>query len=400
MRTPLTLKPLSPFGAELSGLDLRAALESGAASALAAQLRVALNARGLLVVRDQHDLQPAHHTQCAQLFGDIFPLPERFQHTRSPFPKEILRISNDEAEGFVGVGASGWHVDGTSYTMPFSHALMQIVQPLEHGGPTLFLPLSPLASRLRQHAPSWDRLWVRNGNGTHPLVYAHPRTRAPGVCLGKAQSFVWDHGQATERVTDDEETAATLAELRTVVDAYASDGRVYTHEWRAGDLVLVDNLAVAHLAPPQTQAARDEAGLRVLHRVVVAGVDELTPMCAEHDRMSALFSKDEPAHAQRLAARALQAWPEWRCEAYPASAAGRFHESRWWEQSGRERAAEERCLVTAGCATLWPEGGGPPVEIAEGDWATFRRGFLCEWVVHERISKRYAYFDAEGEELT
>ena len=28
-------------------------------------------------------------------------------------------MSNDEAEGFRGVGASGWHVDGTSYEHPF-----------------------------------------------------------------------------------------------------------------------------------------------------------------------------------------------------------------------------------------------------------------------------------------
>ena len=65
----------------------------------------------------------------------------------------------------------------------------------------------------------------------------------------------------------------------------------------------------------------------------------------------------------------------------------------------RERAAEERCLVTSGRATLWPEGGAAPVAIAEGDWVTFRRGFQCTWVVHEAIAKRYAYFDAEGREL-
>ena len=56
-------------------------------------------------------------------------------------------------------------------------------------------------------------------------------------------------------------------------------------------------------------------------------------------------------------------------------------------------------LVTAGRASLWPEGGGPAVEIARGDWVTFRRGFLCTWVVHEEIAKRYAYFDTAGAEL-
>ena len=56
---------------------------------------------------------------------------------------------------------------------------------------------------------------------------------------------------------------------------------LYRHEWRTGDLVVVDNVAVAHLAAPETQTPRDVAGLRVLDRVVVAGVagrDALAPL--------------------------------------------------------------------------------------------------------------------------
>lgn len=100
-----------------------------------------------------------------------------------------------------------------------------------------------------------------------------------------------------------------------------------------------------------------------------------------------------------LVARAMDEWPEWTCAAFPASPAGRFQESRWWEAAGREKAAEERCLVTKGRATLWPEGGGLAVEIGQGDWVTFRRGFQGTWVVHEPFAKRYAYFDADGHEL-
>jgi uncharacterized cupin superfamily protein len=118
------------------------------------------------------------------------------------------------------------------------------------------------------------------------------------------------------------------------------------------------------------------------------------------------------AHAA-LASRAMKIWPEWRCDAYPSSPAGKFEEGRWWEASGREAAAEERCLVTSGRASLWPYGeGGPleefrsgadttpaPIQIAAGDWVTFRRGFLCTWVVHEPIAKRYAYYTDEGVEM-
>ena len=50
-------------------------------------------------------------------------------------------------------------------------------------------------------------------------------------------------------------------------------------------------------------------------------------------------------------------------------------------------------------ASVRPHGGGDAVEMKKGDWVTFKRGFLGTWVVHEPIAKRYAYFDADGQEL-
>jgi alpha-ketoglutarate-dependent taurine dioxygenase len=73
------------------------------------------------------------------------------------------------------------------------------------------------------------------------------------------------------------QTDALLAELRGYVEAISGgDGRashVYRHAWQPGDFIMLDNLACAHLASPETQLPREEAGLRVLHRVVVAGGD-------------------------------------------------------------------------------------------------------------------------------
>ena len=116
--------------------------------------------------------------------------------------------------------------------------------------------------------------------------------------------------------------------------------------------------------------------------------------------MRARLSKVAPPDADALARRARAEWPEWSCPAFGEDTPqGRFQESRWWEAPGRELAWEERCLVTAGRASLWPEGGGPPIEIGAGDWVTFKKGFLCTWVVHEAIAKRYAYFGANGEQL-
>ena len=49
--------------------------------------------------------------------------------------------------------------------------------------------------------------------------------------------------------------------------------------------------------------------------------------------------------------RALGQWDEWRCPAWPGDAAGRFREGRWWEATGREKAAEERCRAACGHRT-------------------------------------------------
>jgi taurine dioxygenase len=244
-------------------------------------LRAALDKHGLLVVREQDHFQPEDHIALAQCFGDIFPLPPRFQHARAPH-RDILRVSNHVEEGFTGVGTSGWHIDGVSYETPFSFAIMRI-ESVSADGPTLFLPLQPLAERLIEEKLSWQNLAVLCGKGEqkvrHPLLFTNPRTRQPGVVLGKLGGLVWAPQAgiaAEEREAGPEELAATLDELDGYVACHAQR-TAYRHQWQAGDLLLVDNLAVAHLAAPATQAPPEEGGLRVLHRVVVAGVEPLTP---------------------------------------------------------------------------------------------------------------------------
>ena len=73
-------------------------------------MRQALDEHGLLLFRGQSDLKPEHHVALSSWFGTVFPLPPRFQHPRAPHA-DVLRVSNAEAEGLVGVGTTGWHMD-------------------------------------------------------------------------------------------------------------------------------------------------------------------------------------------------------------------------------------------------------------------------------------------------
>ena len=156
--------------------------------------------------------------------------------------------------------------------------------------PTLFLPLAPLALGTSARRDLRERLWLRcsaqRRRILHPLLFSHPRTGAPSVTLGKTYGSVL--ARRLERAADADETAATVADLRTLVDDFVVGGASPSrHDRREGDVVLVDNLATAHLAPPATQRPHvAEIGLRVLHRVVVAGTAALAPFFTSESRVS------------------------------------------------------------------------------------------------------------------
>ena len=41
---------------------------------------------------------------------------------------------------------------------------------------------------------------------------------------------------------------------------------IYTHHWSAGDLLLLNNPSLAHIAGPGSQASYEVTGLRLMHR--------------------------------------------------------------------------------------------------------------------------------------
>jgi len=88
-------------------------------------------------------------------------------------------------------------------------------------------------------------------------------------------------------------------------------------------------------------------------------------------------------------------WPLWDSGTHPQTPpkSGKFH----FDYNGDY--ASERVLIMSGRATLTPDDGSPPIEIAKGDQVFFHKGFACNWRVTERMTKHYAYFDEEGKEM-
>ena len=112
----------------------------------------------------------------------------------------------------------------------------------------------------------------RRSGPIHPVIYRHPLRGDPTMCvhLGMTSGFIWDYGSERERIATSEETREILAELGEMFDAALRDSQCYSHHW-SDDFIISDNLSVAHIAAPESQAPRSVVGLRVLHRTTIEG---------------------------------------------------------------------------------------------------------------------------------
>lgn len=262
--TPIT----THFGASVRGVDLNVPQSEQ----VRAEIRDLLYMHRLLVFKDQGKVSAESQLEVSRWFGGIEST--FFKHPRSPHP-DVFRVSNDEAEGCRNVGRSGWHIDGVFMPMPFQVQTMHFWS-VSKGGNTLFSPLHELVESLpTETRAQWERLWFvgRGHSAVHPLIYRHPMTGRSTLCFHCGEPFVetfardYVAGNA-ESVLTAQQTQAMLRELT----AHLEDpSRLYAHEWSLGDFAIIDNLAVAHYAHPDTQAPPEQVGLRILHRTTVAG---------------------------------------------------------------------------------------------------------------------------------
>jgi alpha-ketoglutarate-dependent taurine dioxygenase len=263
------LTPLPLFGVEVSGIDLSRPVEPGTVEVI----RGDVARHWLVAFRGQGVVSAHRQVEISRWFGAELDCPFH-KHPASAHP-EVFRVSNDEHEGCVGVGRTGWHIDGSFQECPYSHSLYHIISVPSHGD-TMFTPLYEVVESLTdEQMARWDRLYMvadRRGGLVHPLVYPHPITHRETLCFhtGMVEAFVWDHGSPEARRTEEEETQQILSEIHSQI--VREDRRhTYSHKWREGDFIVTDNLAVAHEASPDTQLPRSEVGLRVMHRTTVRG---------------------------------------------------------------------------------------------------------------------------------
>jgi alpha-ketoglutarate-dependent taurine dioxygenase len=277
-RAALEVRPLSQtFGVEVVGVDLaRPMTESWFDRIYEGFLR-----HQLLLFRDQQ-LEPGDQVTFARRFGSV-QVHVMNQYHADGHP-EIYYLSNLGADGrpsgkHPDRGTVHWHTDGSWARRTGQATLLYAVEVPAAGGETRFASmydaydalddgmkqrLAPLRavhnldfSRTRRHGedPMTEEQKARPPVD-HPTVRTHPET-------GRKCIFLGDHAWYVQDMPFDEGRRLIEDLNAAIIDP----GRVYTHRWRPGDLVVWDNRCMLHKAEPYDVA--NEA--RVMRRCTVVG---------------------------------------------------------------------------------------------------------------------------------
>jgi alpha-ketoglutarate-dependent taurine dioxygenase len=218
------------FVGELTGLDLSADLEAGVA-----RVESLLDRRPLLAVRDQ-DLEPADLVAFAHALGE----PERFVEARPGYEEwpELAVYSNAAERGIVP--QPYWHTDGLLREVAPALTVFYAVEAPSRGGDTLFLDARALHDELdpEDRATLDGLVAVLTTGARHPLVTTQART---------GRRAIYANVPSTVGVVGVERESARRL-LEQLYGLYDRPQATYRHRYRAGDLLIWDNHAVAHSA--------------------------------------------------------------------------------------------------------------------------------------------------------
>ena len=280
----IEVHPLTPvIGAELSGVDLRQPVDSGALAAIHAAL---LQWR-VLVLRDR-DIGNEQLLAFGRRFGRLTPAhpialglpdhPEIWERKAAEYKERREEASSAPPSAQPPRDYKGWHIDITFVANPNRYSLLHGVQIPRCGGDTIFAnlvaayqglsaPIRRLTDGLQavHRTSSYDAGKPRPGRrdigpfaSLHPLVRIHPET-------GEKVLFVNPGTTSHVAGLREPESKALLDLLADEITRPEYQVRI---RWAPKTLVIWDNQAVAH-AGPIDYAHFDEP--RVVRRITVEG---------------------------------------------------------------------------------------------------------------------------------
>ena len=271
-------RPLSDaLGAEILDVDLARPMDD---QTFAAIHRAFLD-HAIILFRDQH-ITPQQHIDFSRRFGDL--AVHVFDQFLLPGHPEILQVTNKRKNGeYIGLADAGkyWHSDLAYMKRPSLGSILYALQVPSEGGETLFTNQTRAYDTLPDHVK--ERLQGLEGvnrisegrrsglNGSirlsqkqlakipdvvHPVFRTHPETGRKSLYISMGHT---DHIIGMDK----EESRTLLADL----EAHAArPDNVYTHKWRANDVIMWDNRCTMHRVAPYDRRRR-----RHMHRTTVEG---------------------------------------------------------------------------------------------------------------------------------
>jgi taurine dioxygenase len=273
----------SPLGARLDGIDLAMPLAQSDVDAIADAWRTRL-----VVVAHGQRLSDAQLLTFSRYFGELDPPgPNPYGEPFNKAYPDINIISNvvenGRPIGGLGDGEAVWHADMTYVEVPPKAAVLHALEVPPVGGNTYFADMfaayETLPADLKRAAEG--RIAIhdasRNSAGLlrkgfkevtdvretvgarHPLLRIDPSGRKALFLGRRPSSYVVGLSVAdSERLLD-------------ALWAHATQPRfTMCHEWRVGDLVMWNNLAVLHRRDPFDPNSR-----RVMHRTQIKGQERV-----------------------------------------------------------------------------------------------------------------------------
>jgi len=288
MKTALSFRELHPnFAAEASTIDLRAVADRATLD----RIRAGMDAHGVLVFRDQPFADDEQLAFAKRFDGVLHEKTGAAVLSRNRFGNEALTdISNVDESGellksgdrrrMYALGNRLWHTDASFQDPPGRYSMLsaKVVPPV--AADTEFADMraayDALDANTRQmleglhahHSIAYSRMTLgfefsaeeqeRLPGAVHPLVRINLRTRRRSLYLASHASRIIDWPVPEGRLL-----------LRDLVEHATQPRFVYRHAWRAGDLVIWDNLATMHRGRPFDDASQR----RELRRVTTLDIE-------------------------------------------------------------------------------------------------------------------------------
>lgn len=239
----MQIRKLSPFGAEVFDLDPACEFDEEAAR----ELREAFDRHGLLLFRDV-TLDADQHDRLVCILAN-----DGRNMGRGPQP---TYVSNREPDAIAPFGRLPFHTDLIWGEYPFRVVSLFAVDVEPPVVPTIFVNVAdawdslPAGLKARatgrcavqasgQHAKGADIVQlhhIHSHSRTTPIGFQHPRNGRTLLLIDEQSTI------AVENLPQDE-SDSLLDDLK--AHMYRPEA-LWTHEWRGGDLVVWDNLAVQH----------------------------------------------------------------------------------------------------------------------------------------------------------